>query len=183
MWKKKENELPTPEPVSRPEPQAPRPTAPPRRSDRAIIGPTLKISGEVSGEEEIVVQGQIDGQIMVKGQGVTVGKSGKVKADIHARNIRVEGQVRGDLFGEQEIVIETSGDVEGNLIAPSVRLENGSRFKGSIDMERAKQPTPQPAAPTSTGAVKPIPASPGKPGDNPATPTPPPGPGPRNLGS
>ena len=145
MWKKKESETPTPEPVRKPEPPAPRPA--PRRSDRAVIGPTLKISGEISGEEELLIQGQIDGKIVVKGQGVTVGKSGRVRADIHARSVRVEGQVRGDLFGEQEVVLESSGDVEGNLIAPSVRLENGSRFKGSIDMERAKQPIPQPAAP------------------------------------
>jgi cytoskeletal protein CcmA (bactofilin family) len=101
----------------------------------------------VSGEEELVVQGQVDGKVVVKGQGVTVGKSGKVKANIHARTIRVEGEVRGDLFGEQEVIIEASGDVEGNLIAPSVRLENGSRFKGSIDMESAKKTAPRPMVP------------------------------------
>ena len=137
----------------------------PRRPDRAVVGPTLKIRGEISGEEELVVQGQIDGKIVVKGQGVTVGKSGKVKADIHARTIRIEGQVRGDLFGEQEVVIETSGDVEGNLIAPSVRLENGSRFKGSIDMERAKQPKPQPTA-RIPGSAGPVPASPAEPDED-----------------
>jgi len=180
VWKKKENELPTPEPDHRPEPPAPRPA--PRRAERAIIGPTLKISGEISGEEELIVQGQVDGKITVKGQGVTVGKSGKVKADIHARNIRVEGQVRGDLFGEQEVIIETSGDVQGNLIAPSVRLENGSRFKGSIDMERAKQPTPPPAAP-KPGTTNPMPASPARPGENQKIQSPPPDPGQRNLGS
>jgi len=157
VWKKKESETPTPEPVRKPEPPAPRPA--PRRSDRAVIGPTLKISGEISGEEELLIQGQIDGKIVVKGQGVTVGKSGRVRADIHARSVRVEGQVRGDLFGEQEVVLESSGDVEGNLIAPSVRLENGSRFKGSIDMERAKQPIPQPAAPRP-GPVGPTPTPP-----------------------
>ncbi len=180
MWKKKENELPTPEPVHRPEPATPR--SAPRRAERAVIGPTLKINGEISGEEELVVQGRVDGKIMVKGQGVTVGKSGKVKADIHARNIRIEGQVRGDLFGEQEVIIETSGDVEGNLIAPSVRLENGSRFKGSIDMERAKQPKPQATTP-QPGTANPMPASPARPGENQPAKSPPPGPGQRNLGS
>lgn len=182
MWKKKENEIPTPEPAPRPEPTASRPA--PRRSERAVIGPTLTIRGEVAGEEELIVQGRIDGKIEVKGQGVTVGKSGKVKADIHARVIRVEGQVQGDLFGEQEVVIETSGDVQGNLIAPSVRLENGSRFKGSIDMERAKQPPPQP----QPAAAKPVPGAtaPGmgsKPGQNPMGKPTPPGPGQSKLGS
>jgi len=179
VWKKKEDELPTTEPAPRPEAPVSRPA--PRRSDRAVVGPTLKIRGEISGEEELLIQGQIDGKIVVKGQGVTVGKSGKVKADIHARTIRVEGQVRGDLFGEQEVVIETSGDVQGNLIAPSVRLENGSRFKGSIDMERAKQPLPPPPKP---GTASPPPASPVQPGETKAAkPLPPTGPGRSNLGS
>jgi cytoskeletal protein CcmA (bactofilin family) len=146
-----------------------------------VVGPTLKIRGEISGEEELVIQGQIDGKIVVKGQGVTVGKSGKVTADIHARTIRIEGQVRGDLFGEQEVVIETSGDVQGNLIAPSVRLENGSCFKGSIDMERAKQPKPPAPSSATAGPVPTTPATPA--GNEVAKPLPLPGPGKPNLGS
>jgi len=167
VWKKKETDPPTTSPQPRPEPPAPRPApAPPRRTERAVIGPTLRIHGEVTGEEELLIQGQIDGKIVVKGQAVTVGKSGKVKADIHARTVRVEGTVRGDLFGEQEVIIETSGDVHGNLIAPGVRLENGAKFKGSIDMERANNPQPSvPAAmpaPPGTSAV-------GQPGSTGAT--------------
>lgn len=170
MWKKKESELPVPEPVVRTEPPAPKPAPAHRRSDRAIIGPTLKIQGEVSGEEDLLIQGQIDGKISVKGQSVTIGKSGRVQADVHAKTIRVEGRVRGDLFGLQEVVIEASGDVEGNLVAPSVRLENGSRFKGSIDMESAKQPLPKPAVPqpgppnkSDDRATKPSPPTSGQP--------------------
>lgn len=143
MWKKKENEAPTPTPVSEPEPKVTKPAPPPPpRSERAVIGPTIRIKGEVSGEEDLLVQGRIEGKVEVKGRGVTVGKSGKVSADIYARTIRVEGRVRGDLFGDQEVVIEADGDVEGNLVAPSVRLENGSRFKGSIDMEQAPPKVP-----------------------------------------
>ena len=146
MWKKKEPEPPAPEPVPKPAPAKPKPAPATRRPDRAIIGPTLKIQGEISGEEDLLIQGQIDGKIVVHGQSVTIGKAGQIKADIHADSIRVEGRVRGDLCGTQEVVIEATGDVEGNLIAPSVRLENGSRFKGSIDMESARQSPVLPAA-------------------------------------
>lgn len=125
------------------------------------------------------MQGQVDGKINVKGQSVTVGKSGKVHADIRARAIRVEGRVRGDLFGVQEVVIEASGDVEGNLVAPSVRLENGSRFKGSIDMETAQQPVARPATPASEPPGSPGSAGPGRsrqdaagPGSRPSPPRP-----------
>ena len=176
VWKKKETESPSPETAPRPAPPVARPAPAPTRTERAVVGPTLKIDGEISGEEELLVQGQIDGKIVVKGQGVTVGKAGKVRADIHARSIRIEGRVRGDLFGQQEIVIETSGDVEGNLVAPSVRLENGSRFKGSIDMERAKQTPTQPAMPKPE-AASPAPGTATKPREGLGTPPPPPGPG------
>ena len=169
MWKKKESEQPVPDPVARPEPPAPRPAPAHRRSERAVIGPTLRIEGEISGEEDLLVQGQIDGKITVKGKSVTVGKAGKVTADVHARSIHVEGHVRGDLFGMQEVVIEASGDVEGNLVAPSVRLENGSRFKGSIDMESSRLPAPAPAAPqagasagsSQSSQTRPAPPDPG----------------------
>lgn len=125
-----------------------------------MIGPTVLIRGEVSGEEDLQIQGRVDGKIVLKGHGVTVGKPGKVKADIHAKSIRVEGEVEGDLFGEQEVIIEASGKVVGNLVAPRVSLENGSHFKGSIDMEHgAKQ---QAAAP---GSGKPV-----QPGEKPSDP-------------
>ena len=74
---------------------------------------------------------------------VTVGKNGRVRADIYGNRVHVEGEVRGNLYGDQEIVIRASGRVQGNLISPRVTLENGSKFKGSIDMEPAKKEQPQ----------------------------------------
>lgn len=136
MWKKKETEpvatqpSAPPQPVSRPQPRA---------EAIAMIGPSVAVKGEVTGQENLRIQGRIEGKVALKGHDVTVGKSGKVQADIHAKSIRVEGEVVGDLYGEQEIIIEASGQVTGNLVAPRVILENGSRFKGSIDMESAVQ--------------------------------------------
>ena len=169
MWKKKESESQPPSTVGAPPVQRPAPPRP--RPDRAVIGPTLRIQGEISGQEDLLVQGRIDGRIVVEGKTVTIGKSGKVRADIHASSIRVEGRVRGDLIGVQEGVIEASGDVEGNLKAPSVRLENGSRFKGSIDMESTRSAAPaRPMVPPGETAgeakgrqAQPAPSAPGQP--------------------
>jgi cytoskeletal protein CcmA (bactofilin family) len=138
VWKKKEQE-PIATQRTAPPPPASRPQT--RAETVALIGPKVSIRGEVSGQESLRIQGRVEGKVSLKGQDVTVGKSGKVQADIHARGIRVEGEVVGDLYGEQEIVIEASGQVTGNLVAPRVNLENGSRFKGSIDMETATQST------------------------------------------
>jgi cytoskeletal protein CcmA (bactofilin family) len=63
-----------------------------------------------------------------------VGSAGKVQANISAKTVRIEGEVRGDIEGVERVVICASGDVQGNVSAPRVMLEDGGRFKGSIDM-------------------------------------------------
>ena len=152
-WKRNEPQPPAPAP---PQPAA-RPVRKPAES--ATIGASIRIKGDLSGDEDLLVQGQIQGQIKLKSHNVTVGPSGRVKADIHGRTIRVEGEVVGNLFGEEEVVIRASGRVQGNLQAPRVTLENGSNFKGSIDMDAGNrqptagpQPTPAPPPQAATGA-------------------------------
>ena len=134
MWKKNEPE-PTPQQPIINKPAAPQPEP---RGSRATIGSSIVIKGDLSGEEDLLVEGRVDGKIILKKNTVTVGKSGRVKADVHGSSIHVDGKVRGNLYGDTEIVIRASGNVEGNLVAPRVTLENGSQFKGSIDMEPRK---------------------------------------------
>lgn len=122
-----------------PENREPRPTAaaapqPSVRSPSAI-GPSITIKGNVIGGEDLLIEGQIEGQVTVEEHNVTVGRRGRLKADIRGKSIRVEGEVQGDLLGTEEVVIRQTGRVEGNLKAPRVTLENGARFRGSIDME------------------------------------------------
>ncbi len=100
----------------------------------ATIGPSISIKGDISGEEDLLVEGRVEGAISLAHQSVTVGSGGWVKADIHGRKICVEGEVHGNLHGEEEVVIRKTGKVEGNATAPRVSLENGANFRGSIDM-------------------------------------------------
>ncbi len=137
MWKRTEAD-PEPRPAAQPAASPP----PARQRDLATIGSSIRIKGDLTGDEDLLVQGQIEGKISLKSNDVTVGQNGRVQADIHGKNIRVEGEVRGNLFGQQEIVIRASGRVQGNLVAPRVTLENGSKFRGSIDMEAGTKPQP-----------------------------------------
>ncbi|HKI86242.1 MAG TPA: polymer-forming cytoskeletal protein [Thermoanaerobaculia bacterium] len=136
MWKRPEDEENEPQ-QSTPAPfnaeKTPRPE--PTRRGVATIGPSISITGELSGEEDLIIDGRIEGKVNLEKQNVTVGKAGRVKADIVAKNIQVEGQVEGNLLGEEGVVIHQSGKVKGNIVAPRVSLENGSKFKGAIDME------------------------------------------------
>ena len=137
MWKKNE-----------PEPARQRPFNPLQpgkseaRREQATIGPSISVKGDLTGEEDLLIQGRIQGKIVLKQHSVTVGKSGRVKADIHGSSIRIEGEVEGNLYGQQDIVIRASGRVLGNLTAPRVTLENGSKFKGAIDMQPDREPVP-----------------------------------------
>jgi cytoskeletal protein CcmA (bactofilin family) len=101
----------------------------------ASIGPSITIKGEISGNEDLVVLGSVEGTINLRDNTVIVGKGAKVAANIFGNIIRVEGEVLGDLFGREQILVHHSGCVRGNITAPRLSLEDGARIKGSIDTE------------------------------------------------
>lgn len=101
----------------------------------ASIGASIRIRGDVTGDENLIIQGEVDGTINVLGHNVTISKTGKVKANIEAKQIIVEGSLEGDLNGDEKVIIRESGNVHGNIVAPRVTLEDGALFKGSIEME------------------------------------------------
>lgn len=108
--------------------------------ERAIIGPSILIKGDLTGQEDLVVQGRVEGKIELRDHNVTIGPAGRVNADVYAKVISVEGQVQGNLYGDEKIVVRKAGQVKGNLVAPRVSLEDGANFKGSIDMDSNRLP-------------------------------------------
>ena len=100
-----------------------------------MIGPSIVIKGTVTGDEDLLIQGKVEGSIELSAHEVTVGESGKVNADITARTVRIDGEVSGDIRGEEMVVISRSGNVRGNITAPRMTLEDGAIFKGAIDMD------------------------------------------------
>jgi cytoskeletal protein CcmA (bactofilin family) len=132
----------------------PAPPATARGAKMSTLGPSISIEGDLTGAEDLRIEGAVKGTIRLDKQSVVVSGSGRITADIYSRSICVEGQVKGNLHGEKEIIIRPSGRLEGNIMAPSVTLENGAMFRGSIDME------PKPKARES--AAKESAAAPGK---------------------
>jgi cytoskeletal protein CcmA (bactofilin family) len=131
VWKREEEQpvRPTPQGASSETVKAPA-----ARSGRATIGPSIVIKGEVSGSEDLLIQGRVEGSVALALHAVTVGGGGRVKADISGRVITVEGDVEGDLEAEEQIVLRGSAKVEGDLRAPRVVLEDGASFRGMVDM-------------------------------------------------
>lgn len=132
MWKKEDEQPQRPVTTSAPRPEAP--ASAPRRSGQAVIGPSIVIRGEVSGDEDLVIQGQVDGSVTLDLHSVTVGDSGRVKAGIKGRVITIEGNVEGDLTAQEQIVLRGTARVQGDLKAPRVVLEDGATFRGLVDM-------------------------------------------------
>ena len=138
MWKKSESEEFHSQQPSVPQVQqtpAPRNSAPQSQSkEHAIIGPTISIKGDLTGDEDLLIEGRVEGKVQFPRHSVTIGKNGTIKADIYGRTITVEGTVEGNLYGDEQLIVRHSGTVRGNIVAPRVALEDGSNFKGNIDM-------------------------------------------------
>lgn len=153
MWKKDE-EVPARAPVA-PVMSTETPRAPLARQGHATIGPSIVVRGEVSGNEDLVIQGQVDGSVALDTHAVTVGGGGRVKANISGRVITVEGDVEGDLRAEEQIILRGSAKVQGDLKAPRVVLEDGAVFRGLVDMG-----APREASGKARGADKPATGAP-----------------------
>jgi len=102
---------------------------------RTTIGSATSIIGELAGEEDLLIKGQFEGKIDLKKSNVTIGKSGRLEADIYGKTITIEGKVQGNLFGEEKIILRQSGRVRGNMLAPRVHVEDGAKFQGKVDMD------------------------------------------------
>jgi cytoskeletal protein CcmA (bactofilin family) len=152
MWKREQ-----PEPIdlehvmTEPPPLAPpasraaaRPAAPsPSSSPGACstLGATLRFKGDLVADEDLVIQGQVEGSILHT-RSVTIGAQGRVSGDTRARRIVVEGTIDGDLYAIENVTIRSGATVRGDVFAPRVAVDEGARLSGRIDMDKA------PAVPT-----------------------------------
>jgi cytoskeletal protein CcmA (bactofilin family) len=111
----------------------------------AVIGQSITIKGSISGDESLLIDGTIEGSVDLPKNDLTIGQTGQVTANLDARTVRIDGQVHGDIKGKEKVIITKSGRVNGNVIAPRVTLEDGSKFKGRIDMDPG-EPVTKPTA-------------------------------------
>src|SRR5436853_1897924 len=112
----------------------------PMHEELASIGKCIVINGELSGSEDLTIEGRVDGKIELRDHVLTVGSNGKIKAQVSAKAIVVLGQVTGNLNATEKVDIKESGSVEGDIVAPRVAIADGSHFKGSIDMQKKDHP-------------------------------------------
>lgn len=129
-----------------------------RAAQKAVIGPTIVVKGELSGDEDTVIAGEFEGNIDLPNHVLTVVRSGQVRADIKANTVEIQGEVQGDVDGIEKVLIAKTGRMQGNITSPRVILDDGAIFKGRIDMEPAPPPA-KPAPQAKPAAPKPTPDS------------------------
>ena len=109
-----------------------------RSRNVSVIGPTLEFKGELSADEDLVIEGKIEGTIAPHQKNLTIGKQGRVNADIHATSVIVEGELNGDIHSEVLVSLSKSAMVTGNIYCSRLVMEEGATFNGKIEMVVAK---------------------------------------------
>jgi len=102
----------------------------------ARLGASLHVKGEISGNEDLHVDGSVEGLIQLEDRKLTVGASAKLTADVVAREVVVYGSVKGNLRARDRIEIKKDGSVVGDLTTARIMIEDGAYFKGSIEIDR-----------------------------------------------
>ena len=119
------------------------------REEPASIGKSIVVSGELSGGEDLTIEGRVDGKIELRNHVLTIGSNGQITAQVAAKSIIVLGQVTGNLTATEKVDIRESGSVEGDIVAPRVAIADGSHFRGSIDMQRKEPRVPADGTPAT----------------------------------
>ena len=119
----------------------------------STLGATLRIRGDLVADEDLVIQGQVEGSILHT-RSLTIGAQGRVRGDIRARRIVVEGSVEGNLYALETVCLSPGATVRGDIFAAGVAMEDGARLIGRIDMDNAPAvPTVRVVVPGTTGTV------------------------------
>jgi cytoskeletal protein CcmA (bactofilin family) len=172
MWKRDESVKPPTPPASAPAaPAAPAVSTPPQASSEprtktnlvqganVNIGKSVVIKGELSGSEDLTIEGHVEGRIELKDNVLTIGANAKIRAEVFAKTVIVLGEVTGNVTASEKVDIRDNGSVDGDITSPRVAIAEGAHFRGSVDMQRGGKPVaPKPAA-----APAPAPPTPAQP--------------------
>jgi cytoskeletal protein CcmA (bactofilin family) len=169
MWKRDESVKPATPPAPAPAaPAAPAVSMPAASSERRTqtlqgenvnIGKSVIIKGELSGSEDLTIEGNVEGRIELKENILTIGPNGKIRAEVFAKSVIVLGEVTGNVTASEKVDIRDNGSVDGDITSPRVAIAEGAHFRGSVDMQRgggkaaAKPAASAPAAAPAAAAT------------------------------
>jgi len=101
----------------------------------AVIGQSICIKGEITGDEDLLIEGRVEGMVNLPKSHLVIGPNGTVAANAKARSFNIDGHMQGDINAGETVIVTSSGVMQGNIRAPRVTLQDGCKFKGTIDMD------------------------------------------------
>jgi cytoskeletal protein CcmA (bactofilin family) len=101
------------------------------------IGKSVIIKGELTGSEDLTIEGHVEGKIELRQNVLTIGPNGRIKAQVFAKSVVILGEVTGNVTASEKVDLRDNGSVDGDIAAPRVAIAEGAHFRGSIDMQRA----------------------------------------------
>jgi len=118
------------------------------------IGKSVVIKGELTGSEDLTIEGHVEGKIELRQNVLTIGPNGRIKAQVFAKSVVILGEVTGNVTASEKVDLRDNGSVDGDIVSPRVAIAEGAHFRGSVDMQRKGAPAPnQKAAQPATGTV------------------------------
>ena len=114
-----------------------RPSTPAARN-LSCIGQGIEVKGKISGDEDLQIDGKVEGPVSLSGQKLTVGRTAQLSSEVTAREIVVYGKVTGNLRAQDRVEIKKDGEVIGDVTTARISVEDGAYFKGRIEIDRAK---------------------------------------------
>lgn len=125
------------------------------RADVAHIGKSVLVKGELSGSEDLYLDGEVEGSIELHGHSLVIGPNGRVRANVHAKEVVVHGKVDGNLRATEKVELKKSALLNGDIFTQRIIIEDGAFFKGAIDIQKVAEPKPEvkPAASSATASA------------------------------
>lgn len=136
---------------SRP-PEQPKINEPFRSEVAAHIGKSVIVKGELSGSEDLYLDGEVEGTIELRDHTLIVGPNGRIRAHISGREIIIHGKVEGNVTGSERVELKRSCSLVGDILTQRIVIEDGAFFKGSVDLDRGSRPEPRKAVAASVGS-------------------------------
>ena len=112
------------------------------------LGKTIQIKGDLTGNEDLTIEGKLEGRIFLKDHNLTIGENGDIKADVQAKGVVVIGKLVGNITAQDKVELAATGSMRGDISAPRVMIADGAQFRGSIDMKPQATARVDPASPS-----------------------------------
>lgn len=113
------------------------------KADVAHIGKSVLVKGELSGSEDLYLDGEVEGSILLKDHSLIVGPHGRVRANIQARDVVVHGKVDGNIRGTERVELKKSAVLVGDISTQRIIVEDGAFFKGAVDIQKESKTEPK----------------------------------------